>query len=118
MPVNTPYRINPSLGPQLNEVQTVVPYYDSQLGVSSGTTTFVSPLLGDKSVGSDGGEYFWVQASAPIAATATTGTQVVVTFPGYTVATGTGGFFTPPGLAVATGQQTQVRRGAWNALPT
>lgn len=117
MPVNTPFRASPELGPQINEVQTVVPYYDSQLGVSSGTTTFVSPTLGDKSEGTDGGEYFWVEASAGIASTANTGTQVTITFPAYTVATGAGGFFTPPGTTILTGQRFFVRRGAWNAVP-
>lgn len=117
MPVKTPYRANPSLGPQINEVQTVVPYYDTQVGVSSGSTTFVSPLLGDVSIGSDGGEYHWVQASANIASTANTGTQVTITFPAYTVATGSGGFWTPPGVAITSGQQFYVRRGAWNAVP-
>ena len=117
MPVNTPYRVSPDLGPQVNEVQSVIPYYDSQVGVSSGTTTYASPLLGDKSEGSDGGEYYFVQASAAIASTANTGTQVTITFPGYTVATGSGGFFTPPSTTIASGQYFFVRRGAWNAVP-
>lgn len=117
MPINTPFNIAPSLGPQINEVATVVPYYDSQLGVSSGTTTYVTPLLGNKTDGSDGGEFYWVQASAAIASTASTGTQVTITYPAYTVATGAGGFYTPPGVAIASGQQFYVRRGAWNAVP-
>lgn len=117
MPVNTPFRSNPSLGPQINEVFATVPYYDTQLGVSSGTTTYVSPTLGDQSDGTDGGEYYWVQASANVASTANTGTQVTITFPAYTVATGAGGFYTPPGVAVNSGQYCWVRRGAWNAVP-
>lgn len=117
MPVNTPYRTNPSLGPQINEVNATVPYYDTQTGVSSGTTTYASPLLGDMSIGSDGGEYYWVQASALIAATATTGTQVTITFPAYTVATGAGGFYTPVNTAVPSGSYIWVRKGAYNAVP-
>lgn len=110
MPINTPFRASAELGPQINEVQAVIPYYDVQLGV-------VSPTLGDRSEGSDGGEYYWVQASANIASTANTGTQVTITFPAYTVATGAGGFWTPPGQAVNSGSYCWVRRGAWNAAP-
>jgi hypothetical protein len=117
MPVNTPFRASPDLGPQIKEVQTVVPHYDSQLGVSSGSTTFVSPPLGSKAEGSDGGEYYYVEASANIAATPSTGTQVTIAFPAYTVATGTGGFWTPPGVAILAGRRFFVRRGAWNAVP-
>lgn len=117
MPVNTPFRSNPSLGPQINEVYTTVPYYDTQVGAASGTTTYASPTLGDQSDGTDGGEYYWVQASALVAATATTGTQVTITFPAYTVATGAGGFYTPVNTAVPSGGYCWVRRGAWNAIP-
>jgi hypothetical protein len=117
MPVNTPFRSSPELGPQINEVYATVPYYDTQTGASSGTTTYASPTLGDKSEGTDGGEYYWVQASALVAATATTGTQVTITFPGYTIAAGAGGFYTPVNTAVPSGGYCWVRRGAWNALP-
>ncbi len=112
MPVSTPYRVTPQLGPQLDEVFTQA-YYDPAV-----TPTIASPRLGNTEMGNDGGEYFFVKASADIAATATTGTQVTITFPAYTVATGAGGFYTKPATAVTNGQFLWVRRGAFNALPT
>lgn len=102
------FRITPSLGPDIE--QTGPMYYDNeQDGVSYELGTVVR--------GNDGGEYFWAQASANIAATATTGTQVTVTFPAWTVATGAGGFYTRPGVAYSTGDIMHVRRGAANATP-
>ena len=100
--------ITPSLGPDFNQVG--LPYFDAgQPGAS--------PELGTVMRGQDGGEYFWVQASAAIAATANTGTQVTLTFPAFTVATGAGGFYTFPGRAAASGDRLWVRRGAFNAAP-
>ena len=89
------------------------------LGVSSGgvSTAEASYRLGNIERGSDGGEYYFVRASAAIAATPNTGTQVTITYPAYTVATGAGGFFTEPGKAVAAGDYIHVRRGAHNAVP-
>ena len=104
------FRTTPNLGPALDSVYTAMPFWDAQLGVASGG-------LGNVEMGSDGGEYFWVKASADIAATATTGTQVTLTFPAYTVATGGGGFYTPVNTAITTGQYFHVRRGAHNAAP-
>lgn len=105
------FRTTPQLGPQLSDVFSGIPYYDNN-GI-----TEASYRLGDKEIGSDGGEYFFVKASADISATATTGTQVALTFPAYTVATGSGGFYTPPGVAVKNGDYFHVRRGAYNATP-
>lgn len=105
------FRTTPQLGPQLSDVFSGIPYYDNN-GI-----TEPSYRLGDKELGSDGGEYFFVKASADIAATATTGTQVTITFPAYTVATGAGGFYTPPGTAIKSGDYFHVRRGAYNAVP-
>ena len=102
------FRITPSLGPDVEQVGPL--YFDAgQPGVSYELGTVVR--------GSDGGEYHLVQASAAIAATANTGTQVAITFPANTIATGTGGFYTRPGVAVASGETVHVRRGAWNAVP-
>lgn len=102
------YRITPSLGPDVEQVGPL--YFDAgQPGVSYD--------LGSVVFGSDGGEYHFVRASAAIAATANTGTQVTITFPANTVATGTGGFYTKPGTAIASGETIHVRRGAWNAVP-
>lgn len=105
------FRTTPQLGPQLSDVFSGIPYYDNN-GI-----TEPSYRLGDKELGSDGGEYFFVKASADIAATDTTGTQVTVTFPAYTVATGSGGFYTPPSTAIKSGDYFHVRRGAYNAVP-
>lgn len=106
------FRTTPNLGLQLSDVSSGLPYWDNN-GV-----TEASYRLGNKELGSDGGEYFFVKASADIAATATTGTQVALTFPAYTVATGAGGFYTPPATAIKSGDYFHVRRGAYDATPT
>ena len=113
------FRTTPNLGPALDSVYTAMPFWDAQLGVASGgvANAEASYRLGNKELGSDGGQYYWVKASADIAATATTGTQVTLTFPAYTVATGAGGFYTPVNTAITTGQYFHVRRGAHNAAP-
>lgn len=113
-----PFRITPSLGPQVDTVYEPMPHWDSQLTVE-GAPTDVEPSykLGSIVRGDDGGEYIFVQASADIAATADTGTQVTLTFAGHTVATGSGGFYTPPATAISDGDYLHVRRGAWNANP-
>lgn len=102
------FRITPSLGPDIE--QKGPGYYDLDQPRAS-----YQP--GSVVRGSDGGEYFWMQASGAIAATATTGTQVALNFANKTVATGTGGFWTPPGVAVASGEYVHVRRGAYNVTP-
>lgn len=112
------FRTTPQLGPQLDEVFTGLPQWDGALGIQNADTGVTpSYKLGNKEIGSDGGEYFFVKASADIASTANTGTQVTITFPAYTVATGSGGFYTPPGVAITSGQYFHVRRGAHNAVP-
>lgn len=111
MSIDYVFRASPDLGPGLTAVIDVPAHYDT-IGA-----TKPSYQVGTQVVGSDGGEYWFVEASANIAATANTGTQVVLTFPGYTVATGTGGFYTPPGQAILAGQFFHVRKGAWNAAP-
>lgn len=112
------FRTTPQLGPQLDEVSAGVPYWDTGLGVGTPANgQGPSPQLGTKEIGSDGGEYWWVKASADIDATATTGTQVTITYPAYTVATNTGGFYTKPATAVKAGDCLWVRRGAHNAVP-
>lgn len=104
------FRTTPQLGQQLDDVGGN--YWDMLAGI-----TVPSPKPGNKELGSDGGEYWFVTATAAISATATTGTEVTLTFPAYTVATGSGGFFTPPATAVAEGDALWVRRGAYNAAP-
>lgn len=107
------FRASPQLGPGLETVHEAPATFDVQ------GATQVSPQLGTKEIGSDGGEYFWVQASAAISATSTTGTEVDMTFSDHTVKTkeGTGGFWTAPGVAVGEDEFCWVRRGAWNANP-
>ncbi len=113
---SVPFRTTPQLGPQLDDVFTGLPYWDGGINTAA-TDVEPSYKLGNVEMGDDGGEYIWVQASANVAATATTGTQVTITFPAYTVATGSGGFYTPPGVAITSGQYFHVRRGAYNAVP-
>lgn len=105
-----PFRTTPQLGPQLNEVFTGLPYWDNLAGITS-----PSYKLGNVEFGNDGAQYIWVQASANIASTVTTGTQVTVT-PAGAAATGSGGFYTPPGVAITSGQYLHVRKGAYNAV--
>jgi hypothetical protein len=113
---SVPFRTTPQLGPQLDDVFTGLPYWD--MGINELATDLEpSYKLGNVEMGDDGGEYIWVKASANIAATATTGTQVTITFPAYTVATGAGGFYTPVNTAITSGQYFHVRRGAYNAVP-
>ena len=114
---SVPFRTTPQLGPQLDDTFVGLPYWDQSLNLNA-TDLEPSYKLGNVERGDDGGEYFWVKASANIAATATTGTQVTVTFPAWTVATGAGGFYTPPGVAITSGDYFHVRRGAYNATPT
>lgn len=106
-----PFRITPSLGPDLTQVWDDPTFYDSV------RATTPSYQIGSVVRGNDGGEYHFVTASANISATANTGTQVDLTQATHSVATGTGGFYTPPGVAITSGQFFHVRRGAWNAIP-
>lgn len=107
-----PFRTTPQLGPQLNEVFTGLPYWDALAGI-----TQPSYKLGNKEVGNDGADYIWVQASANIAATATTGTGVTITVPAYTVATGGTTWYSPPNTAITSGQYFHARRGAYGSAP-
>lgn len=111
------FRTTPQLGPQIDEVFAGVPYWDSQLGLSTADAG-VDPSyrLGTKEVGSDGHDYVFVKASADIAATPTTGTQVSVSEPGFTVTAGAGGYYTPPDVAITAGQFLHVRKGVAGAL--
>lgn len=118
MAVSTPFRTTPQLGPQLDEVYTTIPYWDTQNGVSDGTQTAgtISPSYKvlNKETGNDGADYIWVKASAAIAATASTGTQVTVTFTG-TAAAGSGGWYAPV-AGIASGAWFHARSKAWNAF--
>lgn len=113
------FRTTPQLGPQIDVTYVGLPYWDlgMEAGKAANATIDPSFKLGNVEFGSDGGEYYFVKASADIAATATTGTQVTITVPAFTVATGSGGFYTEPGVAVKSGDFIHVRRGAHNAVP-
>lgn len=108
------FRTTPQLGPQVDDVFVGLPYWD--LHGSVGGLTEPSYKLGARETGSDGHVYIWVQASAAIAATATTGTQVAITEPAFTAATGTGGFYSPPGVAIASGSYFHARKGLAGAM--
>jgi hypothetical protein len=113
---SSPFRTTPQLGPQLDDVFTGLPYWDQGLGIGTpAVDATASYQLGNKEVGNDGHDYVWVKASADIAATADTGTQVTITEPAFTVAAGSGGYYTPPGVAITEGQYFHVRKGAVGA---
>jgi hypothetical protein len=80
--MTSPFRTNPSLGPNLHQTVTSgTVWYDNP--------TLVSPVVGD--------------ASAAIAAAAAPGTQVTITEPAMTAAAGAGGFYAPvAGVAINT----------------
>lgn len=113
------FRTTPQLGPQIDVTYKGLPYWDlgMEAGKAAGAAIDPSYRLGNRESGSDGAVYLFVKASATIAATANTGTQVSVTVPGFTVATGSGGYYTEPGVAVAAGDFIHVRKGAHNAVP-
>ena len=109
MPVRTPYRTTPSLGPELWQVDTE--FYWDTISKSVGSTTIVpSYQLGSSVVGSDGHTYVFVKtAGGPIASGAT----VILTEPAMTVATGAGAFTAPVttgAAAIPVGSFIHVRR--------
>lgn len=106
---SVPFRTSPQLGPQLNEVFVGLPYWDNLAGI-----TEPSYKLGNRETGDDGSDYIWVQASATIAATASTGTQVTVTADG-TAAAGSGGWYAPV-AGVADDAYFHARSKPWNAF--
>lgn len=102
--MTSPFRTNPSLGPNLHQVVSATGvWYD-------GAQQIASPQLGDWSVGDDGHQYIWVKASAAIAAAASPGTQVTITEPALTAATGAGGFYAPV-AGVASGSYFWAKKG-------
>lgn len=89
----SPFRMNPSLGPNLHQVVTAGDsWYDTE----------ASPQCGDTAFGDDGREYMWVEASGTIADASAPGTQVSLTVaaagedPRVTAAAGAGGWYAPP----------------------
>ena len=102
------FRSTPQLGPGLEDV---IAEGEVWFDVP-GKMTLISPRLGNPEWGTDGKKYIMVQASADIAATAVTGTQVAITEPGFTAATdGAGGFYAPVDTAVPEGAFFWAREG-------
>jgi hypothetical protein len=102
--MTSPFRTNPSLGPNLSQT------------VTSGSVWFdnpnmVSPVVGDVSEGDDGHKYVWVKASADISAASSPGTQVSITEPAMTAAAGAGGFYAPV-AGVTSGTYFWARKSA------
>lgn len=109
--MTSPFRTNPSLGPNLHQVVRAsganAVWYDPK--------SIVSPQLGDTALGDDGHLYVWVKASGAIAAAASPGTQVTITEPAMTAASGAGGFYAPNSTvmaaALASGDYFWARKG-------
>lgn len=95
----SPFRTNPSLGPDLHQVVLADEvWYEGAGRGAAGAGQIGSPQLGDTAAGDDGREYIWVEASGTIADAAAPGTQVALTVNGpgdITAATGAGGFYAP-----------------------
>lgn len=104
MAATSPFRTNPSLGPNLSQVV-------SATGVWYDPKNIASPQLGDVSEGDDGHKYVWVKAASLIAAAAAPGTQVTITEPALTAASGAGGFYAPV-AGVASGAYFWARKSA------
>jgi hypothetical protein len=99
----SPFRMSPSLGPDLHQVVLADEvWYEGAGRGASGAGQVGSPQTGDTCFGDDGREYMWVEASGTIADAAAPGTQVSLTVaaagtsPRVTAATGAGGWYEPP----------------------
>lgn len=113
MPTTSPFRMNPSLGPNLWQVvKAGQVWYE-------GSRQIISPQFGDTAFGDDGFEYMFVQATGAIASAAAPGTQVTITLnatsPRATAATGAGGWYAPTSAvmttALAAGDGFWARKG-------
>lgn len=104
MPTVSPFRTNPSLGPDLNTVvQPNQAWYEGAGRLASGNGQSLSPQTGDISEGDDGRRYMWVQvAASAITPHASNETQVAITDngvgtdPRFTIETGSGGWYVMP----------------------
>lgn len=99
MAATSPFRTNPSLGPNLSQVvKNDQVWYEGAGRGAAGAGQVGSPQLGDRSVGDDGRDYIWVEASGTITVAASPGTQVTLTVTApdnITAAAGSGGFYAP-----------------------
>ncbi len=100
--MTSPFRTNPSLGPNLWQVvKADQAWYEGAGRGAGGTGQVESPQTGDTAYGNDGRLYMWVQASATITVAASPGTQVTLTDngvaadPRFTAAAGAGGWYAP-----------------------
>jgi len=102
MPTTSPFRTNPSLGPDLFQVvKDGGAWYEGPGRLGNGLGQAKSPQTGDTAFGDDGRVYMWVEASAAIPVIAAPGTAVTITTaapgvtPRVTVAAGAGGWYAP-----------------------
>ena len=111
MAAKTPFRITPSLGPDLWQASTEF-YWDTiSVPVGSAAAKVPSYQLGSVVVGNDGHEYKFVQTVGSIASGAT----VILTEPAQTVATGAGTWTVPVtvgAVAIPAGSFLHVRKTA------
>jgi hypothetical protein len=98
----SPFRMNPTLGPNLSQVvKNDAAYYDGPGRGAGGINQAMSPQAGDTALGDDGRQYMWVEASATITVAASPGTQIALTVaaagtdPRVTAAAGAGGWYAP-----------------------
>lgn len=111
MPVATPFRITPSLGPGLLAVDTE--FYWDQISKRVGEATpVVSFQQGSSCLGNDGHTYVLVKTTGAAIAS---GATVVLTEPAMTVATGAGAYTAPVttgAVTIPVGSFIHVRRTA------
>ena len=100
--MSNPFRITPSLGPDLRfVVKADKAWYDGAGKSAGGAGQAMSPQTGDTVVAENGRTYMWVQASATITVAASPGTQIAITDngvsanPRFTAAAGAGGWYAP-----------------------
>ena len=120
--MTSPFRTNPSLGPNLWQVvKNDQAWYEGAGRGAAGSNQAMSPQTGDISVGDDGRTYMWVEASGAIAVAAAPGTQVTLTVnaegtdPRVTAIAGAGGWYAPSTAyytgTIATGDRFWVAKG-------
>jgi hypothetical protein len=121
----SPFRMNPSLGPDLHQVVlNDGAWYEGAGRGAAGAGQAMSPQTGDTAFGDDGREYMWVEvAGSTISPHASNETQVSLTInavgsdPRVTIATGSGGWYLMPQsknggvTSIPAGGRTWVAKG-------
>lgn len=98
----SPFRTNPSLGPNLNQVVLKdQSWYDGIGRGEGGSNQVITPQSGDTSWGDDGRKYIWAEvAGGALSPHATDETEVTVAMnenaPRATVSLGAGGWYIMP----------------------